>query len=162
MLRRYFANPFMFLLLGGACLSMSSGNEANSSSSYPATNGVKPGVSDETRASPQGTGAEEIAQADSNATPVARDGNFRMGDWDYHENWRYNRNAFYKGETQPQAYREEHPYGAGGVGYDADINYGRNIKRYRELNPQSQQPQQYQGNYGEGSYNDAYPNGQGQ
>lgn len=159
MLLRNFANSLMFLLLGGACLSMSPGNnEANPSAKVPTVQGVKPGVSDETKASAKPTdkqaGTEEIAQG----RPAPRDGNFRMSDWDYRENWRYNRDAFYKGETQPEAYRDEHPYGAGGVGYDADVNYKRNFKRYRELHPQDATPQPYRGNYGEGSYNDAYRN----
>lgn len=160
MLKQYVANPLLFLLLGGACLSMAPGDEANPPSNNPTVEGVKPGVSDDAKASPGATkattGKEEIAQADSDYRAVPRDGNFRMGNWDNKENWRYNRDAFYKGETQPEAYRDEHPYGAGGIGYDADVNYSRNVKRYRELHPEQPTPQQYQGNYGEGSYNDAY------
>ncbi len=44
--------------------------------------------------------------------------NEHMGDWDYKENWRYDRNAYLRGETEPQAYREAHPNGRGGIGYN--------------------------------------------
>ncbi len=43
---------------------------------------------------------------------------YRRGDWDYKQNWRYDRHAYYKGKTQPEAYEEEHPYGPAGIGYD--------------------------------------------
>ena len=120
-----------------------------------------------------GDGREEIAQADIDDTPYPKDGHFRMGNWDNRENSRYNRDAFFRGESQPQAYREEHPYGPSGIGYDADVNYSRNVKRLRELYKKNPTPQNrerlehyinpyhaehYEGNYGEGSYNDAYGN----
>jgi len=44
--------------------------------------------------------------------------NYQMGDWDYQQNWRFARDAYLKGETQPEVYREAHPYGKGGIGYD--------------------------------------------
>lgn len=111
----------------------------------------------------------EIADRNLPKAPYGRDENFRMGDWDFHENWRYNRDAFYRGESQPEAYREEHPYGPGGIGYDADVNYRRNLRRYQELYEKSPTPENrerlnelinpyhvrpYHGNYGEGSRND--------
>ena len=125
-------------------VSVTPGYNNNRPANQPSAQGVKPGVSDDSsqskRADSRGTGREEIAQADDyqedyypDNAPYPRTGHFRMGDWDFRENWRYNRDAFYRGETQPQAYREEHPYGPGGIGYDADVNYMRNLKRYREL-----------------------------
>ena len=177
MLQRFFGNPLMFMILWGACLSSSPGDDRNHGSDHPSIQGVKPGISDDSPQSQKqddrGTGREEIAQADLESGPYPRDGHFRMGDWDYRENWRYDRDAFYRGETQPQAYREEHPYGSGGIGYDADINYGRNLRRYRQFYQQNPTPPNrqslynyenpyhtppYQGNYGEGSYHGAYGN----
>lgn len=114
----------------------------------------------------------EIADRNLTKPPYGTDDNFRMGNWDFHENWRYNRDAFYSGKTQPEAYREEHPYGPGGIGYDADVNYRRNLKRYQELYEKNPTPENrerlneftnpyhvrpYHGNYGEGSRNDYYP-----
>lgn len=66
------------------------------------------------------TGREEIAMETANE----RDADIhsranRMGDWDNKADWRYDRQKFYQGETQPQAYREEHPYGPPGIGYNA-------------------------------------------
>ena len=50
---------------------------------------------------------EEIAQRDDfQPLEPEQDGFFRMGDWDSRENWRYNRDAFYSGKTQAEAYRE--------------------------------------------------------
>jgi hypothetical protein len=178
MLQRIFINPLMFMILGGFCLSLSPGDKGdnNRSSNHPSVQGVKPGISDDSSQSKRSNNRratrEEIAQAERG--PYARDGHFRMGDWDYRENWRYERDAFYRGETQPQAYREDHPYGPGGIGFDPDINFGRNLRRYEDLfqkepttrnreelenyvNPYHVRP--YRGNYGEGSYNDAFQNG---
>jgi hypothetical protein len=42
----------------------------------------------------------------------------RLNDWDYQQGWRYSRDAYLKGETQPQYYEETHPNGRGGIGYD--------------------------------------------
>lgn len=44
--------------------------------------------------------------------------NEHMGDWDFKENWRYDRAAYLHGETEPQAYRESHRNGANRIGYD--------------------------------------------
>lgn len=169
MAQQKFYKLFMIIALGYSF----SGLTAGPNDSQPSIQGVRPGVSEDSRQQqrPNPNGREEIAMTDSPSTPYPRDGNFRMGDWDFHENWRYNRDAFYRGETQPEAYREEHPYGPGGIGYDADVNYGRNLRRYQELyeknptpenkarlnelqNPYHAEP--YRGNYGEGSRNDDY------
>lgn len=174
MLLRIFAKPLMFFILGGACLSLSPGYDNSRSPNRPSVHGVKPGISDDSqqnqRPDDRGGSREEIAQADIDP-PYPQSGNFRMGDWDFRENWRYNRDAFYSGQSQPEAYRDEHPYGPQGIGYDADVNYARNLKRYREIYQKNPTPENkerlehyinpyhaghYEGNYGEGSYNDAY------
>jgi hypothetical protein len=179
---RIFVNPLMFMLLGGICLSLTPADNNNRSSNQPSVRGVRPGISDDSsqsersnrseRSNHRSATREEIAQAERG--PYARDGHFRMGDWDYRENWRYERDAYYGGKTQPQAYREDHPYGPGGIGFDPDINFGRNLRRYEDLfqkepttrnreelenyvNPYHVRP--YRGNYGEGSYNDAFDRG---
>ena len=53
----------------------------------------------------------------------------RRGDWDNYQNWQYDRDAYFKGETQGEAYRKEHPFGPGGIGYDPDENYLREKRR---------------------------------
>lgn len=179
MVQRFFYQPMMFVLCGFLLLSASPGNGNNNSSNRPSIPGVKPGVSEGSSQSQRsqnghrGGGREEIAQADWDKPPYPETGPFRMGDWDFRGNWRYNRDAFYRGETQQQAYREEHPYGPGGIGYDADVNYMRNLRRYREIyheHPSTRNKariedyenpyhvQRYRGDFGEGSYNDAYGN----
>lgn len=62
---------------------------------------------------------EEIAYVNRNEDRTLYERNLRLGDWDYKENWRYDKRAFYNGETQSQAYDEEHP-GWRGIGYDAN------------------------------------------
>ncbi len=53
------------------------------------------------------------------------DGGQRHNDWDNQQDWQYYRKEFYSGKTQPEVYRERHPYGAGGIGYDPDPDYLR-------------------------------------
>ncbi|MDP1879577.1 MAG: hypothetical protein Q8K60_01395 [Parachlamydiaceae bacterium] len=48
---------------------------------------------------------------------------FRTTDWNFHNNWHYARNAYLRGKNQPEYYQDRHPYGPGGVGYDADDEY---------------------------------------
>ncbi len=60
-------------------------------------------------------------------------------DWNYHESWRDNRHAYYSGETQPQAYREAHPAGEKGIGYDADPVYLKMKNDYEKLQQQTNQ-----------------------
>lgn len=74
-------------------------------------------------------------------------------DWDYYQSWRNYRESYYRGDTQPQAYRESHPYGTGGIGYDPDPTYLRMEETYRRLNAQEQQggnPYSQQGGGGGG------------
>ena len=47
--------------------------------------------------------------------------------WDFQQGWRNDSDAYFRGETQPQVYRENHPYGRGGVGYEPDYNYYNNL-----------------------------------
>ena len=63
----------------------------------------------------QGQNAPPANQRNANLPP----------DWDYKENWRSNREAYFRGETESQAIRNELPYGPGGIGYDADPGYLR-------------------------------------
>jgi hypothetical protein len=173
---------FIFFVLGCSCVEFyPSVLEGHAPRSVYRDNRI-PGVSGDSSSScwgsNQGNGQEKIAQANVE-TPYPEDAPVRMGNWDYKENWRYDRDAFYRGESQSQAYKEEHPYGPEGIGYDADLNYQRNLRRYRQLRRQHssrnippnqfQDPSNYlnqdgtiyydpyhirpyQGNYGEGSY----------
>lgn len=77
----------------------------------------------------QATGREEIAYEDARDQDIHSRAN-RKGDWDYHQNWRYNREAFYRGETQGEAYLNEHSEGSGGPGMYPD-------KEYQEINSES-------------------------
>jgi len=139
MLRRYVAAPLLYIFLGGMCLSFSSGNSNNdhsSPSSGKTPQKVKPGISDDNTSNSQKTkrqasGREEIAYMDERGEDIHRRAN-RMGDWDYRQNWRYDREAFYKGETQAEAVEEEYPYGTGGIGYDPDKDYLQMRKFYLE------------------------------
>ncbi len=104
-------------------------------------------------------GKEEIAYVDRNEDRTLYERNLRLGDWDYKENWRYDKRAFYSGETQSQAYDEEHP-GTRGIGYDADPRPSHNYANYRygdRYNYRSYPQDQvyYYNNYPYSSYNSA-------
>lgn len=45
-------------------------------------------------------------------------GRSRLNDWNYQQGWRYDKKDYLKGDTQPQAYQQNHPNGQGGIGYD--------------------------------------------
>lgn len=130
MLKFSMTKPFLYLFLAGACFNLSAAYAADDNSfsrSTPA--GVKPGVSDPSSDTQQGpkkalSRREKIAQLDARDQDIHKRA-YRMGDWDYKANWRYDRKAFYNGESQPEAYRDEHPYGPSGIGYDADEYYPR-------------------------------------
>lgn len=161
MLAQITRRHLLIILCGAACVSMAPGNQSNNPS------GSQPqGASYREESQQRRYEQEEIAQGNPIDRGNIEKGYFRMGDWDNKENWRYNRDEFYKGETQAQAYRENHPYGPGGVGYDGDENYYRNLRRYQELGGNAPQKggyrnQQYSGynnqgetsNFGEGSPN---------
>ncbi len=46
---------------------------------------------------------------------------YRRGNWDSNENWRYYRYAYLSGETQPEYYKNTHLQNRGGIGYDPDV-----------------------------------------
>jgi hypothetical protein len=128
--------PMLGLILGGMFLSLTPGYINNSNhSSYNTPQGVKPGVSDENYESQQpreqATGREEIAYVDERDRDIHQRAN-RKGDWGYKQNWRYDREAFYKGETQGEAYDREHPDGEGGPGMDPDTEFLQMRKFYLE------------------------------
>lgn len=133
MLRRYML-PVLSLVLGGFCLSLTPGyqntNRSNSSYSYPQD--ARPGVSDDSYPRQQyrdpATGREEIAYVDERDEDIHHRAN-RKGDWNYKQNWRYDREAFYRGETQGEAYDRENPDGVGGPGMDPDYEYLQ-MRRY--------------------------------
>lgn len=64
---------------------------------------------------------------------------YRKGDWGYKQNWRYDRKAFYSGETQGEAYDQEHPDGVGGIGMDPDYDYLQMRRFYLEENARNNQ-----------------------
>lgn len=82
---------------------------------------------------------EAVAQLDERDQDIQHRA-YRMGDWDYKSNWRYDRKAFYRGESQPQAVREEYLDGPG-IGYDERTNFSSNRNSYY-----NQPLQQYQYN----------------
>lgn len=136
MLKRYML-PMLGLALGGVCLSLTPSHRHSNAnrSSYDTPQNVKPGVSDEYYESrqprEQATEREEIAYLDERDEDIHQRAN-RKGDWDYKENWRYDREAFYKGETQAEAYDRKHPDGIGGPGMDPDTEYLQMRKFYLE------------------------------
>lgn len=136
MLKRYM-QPMLGLILGGVFLSLTPGysnsNSNRSSSNY--SQSVKPGVPNEDYESQQSrenaSGREEIAYVDERDIDIHQRAN-RRGDWGYKQNWRYDRKAFYKGETQGEAYDRENPDGVGGPGMDPDNEYLQMHKFYLE------------------------------
>lgn len=131
MLKYEIMKPLMRICLSFFCFSLISGFADEyrfppSSQSTSLPQGVKPGVSDDSANYQQPTrqfsNREKIAQLDYRDEDIHERAD-RRGDWDYKENWRYDRRAFYSGETQGEAYRKEHPPGRGGIGYDADDDY---------------------------------------
>jgi hypothetical protein len=164
MLKNYVVKPLFYIFLAGAYISLSpTYANSQSSSSGPYSNDIKPGVSDDSSNSEgsrnQQTGRNEIAQADSNEQEKYDSPGVRMGDWDYKENWRYHRKDFYKGELQPQVYREEHPYGPSGIGYDADESYNKRRVGTNQNNGNSNSPGYSRNNgQGQGNSNRAYGN----
>lgn len=184
MLKRYAAIPLLCACVGGICLSASYGYNSNHSyqtrtdspnhdspsrNSYP---NVKPGVSDEpstyqesNNSKRQSTGREEVAYNDELNADIHRRAN-RRGDWGYKSNWRYDSKAFFKGETQGDAYTQEHPYGPGGIGYDPDSEYLQMSKFYKEdvererSRPRSvANPRNYNNRSNNSNVNQGYDNG---
>lgn len=131
MLRRHTLS--LFFILGGMCLSLAPGyNDANRNSNYHYSDNGKPGMSeeyDEPRPIREATGREEIAYMDQRDRDIHQRAD-RKGDWGYKQNWRYDREAFYRGETQGEAYDLEHPDGIGGPGMEPDTEYLQMRKYY--------------------------------
>jgi hypothetical protein len=128
MLKRYMLS-LLSLSLGGLFMSLTPGSTATSNhnnDSYDYPINVKPAISDEYNHPQQpkyeATGREEIAYIDERDMDIHDRAN-RKGDWNYKQNWRYDREAFYRGETQGEAYDREHPDGVGGPGMDRDTEY---------------------------------------
>lgn len=144
MIKRYLAIFVSGVFLGGICLSATPGyngyNENPSSPRYPRN--VKPGVSDNSYDSQQSqqsqrepqrqlTGREEIAYMDERDEDIHHRA-YRQGDWDFKSNWRYDRKAFYRGETQGEAYEDEHDPYKGGIGMDPDREILQMHRYYEE------------------------------
>lgn len=68
--------------------------------------------------------------------------NNRIGNWGYRQNYRYDREAFYSGKTQAEAYDLEHPEGAGGIGRTPDYDYLR-IRRLYETEANADREHHY-------------------
>ncbi len=101
-------------------------NSRSKSSSYPST-----GQSGSNRSNNRyDYGKEEIAYEDYTDTRPSSYQPIRKGNWDNRQNWKYDREAYLRGETQAQVYRERNPFGPGGIGYDADENYVRARDQY--------------------------------
>jgi hypothetical protein len=153
MIKRYLALVVSGVFLGGICLSMTPGYDDNSSPRYPRN--VKPGVSDNSYDSQQPqqpqqpySGRQQVAYMDGRDEDIHHRAN-RMGDWDYKQNWRYDRKAFYGGETQGEAYEEEHDPYKGGIGTDPDREIMQ-MRRYYE--------EDYRRNQQNANYNQRNPN----
>jgi|GEM_PF-3310194 len=127
MLKHDGGGPLLYVVLGAMCFSFSSSDRPSFAQ--------KPGISDEaSHSQPYGNPAtvrKEMADLDEPPEEIHQ-GVKRMGDWNDRENWRYDRKAFFKGETQGEAYEEEHRYGPEGIGYDGDADYLQIQKFYRE------------------------------
>lgn len=136
MLKHPLTLPLFSLFLGGIFLSFSSAyNSNNSSSSKEASQDSRPGISDEKDEnklrSNQTTRQKKIAYIDERDQDIHHRAN-RRGEWGYKQNYRYDRKAFYKGETQGEAYDLENPDSAGGIGLDPDTEYLQMRKFYLE------------------------------
>jgi hypothetical protein len=153
MIKRY-VHLMLALLSCGIFLSATPANQNNnnnpSSNRFPQN--MRPGISNET-AQPQrqrfATGREEIAYMDERDADIHERAN-RKGDWDYKQNWRYDRKAFYRGETQGEAYDREHPDGSGGPGLDRDTEFLEMRQYYLENAGQGRESQPQQGSYQSG------------
>lgn len=148
MIKRY-ALPVLSFFLGVICLSLTPGNNENNRYRSPNkyVQNMRPAVSNENNESQQprqATGREEIAYMDERDRDIHERAN-RKGDWGYKQNWRYDRQAFYRGETQGEAYDLEHPDGIGGPGLDQDKEFLEMRQYYLENRGKNEQnPANYQ------------------
>lgn len=121
MLNRYLSISILGVFLEGFVLGTSSVG-SNQPSNYP---NVAPGMSEETYDTfppNEASGREEIAYIDERDQNILDRAN-RKGNWNFKQNWRYDREAFYRGENQSNVYDREHPDGIGGIGRDPDPEY---------------------------------------
>lgn len=132
--------PLFSLFLGAIFLSFSSGYANSSSQEAPRTS--RPGISGDTHESSssqsQTTRQKRIAYMNERDRDIHHRAN-RRGEWGYKQNYRYDREAFYKGETQGEAYDLENPDSAGGIGMDPDVEYLEMRKFYLEEEKRNRQ-----------------------
>lgn len=159
--KRAFCTAFNFALVAFTSLyaAPTTTQEPRPSSSNQPTNQNYPAPSSKPHDADRYEGREEIAYVNRNEDRTLYERNLRLGDWDYKENWRYDKQAYYNGETQNQAYDEEHP-GLRGIGYDANPRPTHNYANYNYSNRYNYRnaPQEqvyYYNNYPYSSYNTA-------
>lgn len=149
MLKNYFYLGLQYIITIGFCFNLAAQSyESNRYQTIPSNTSQKARSSAYEQQRPYKrklSRKEAIAQMDSRDQDINRRAH-RMGDWDYKSNWRYDRKAFYSGETQQQANREEHPYGPPGIGYDGDREYQNYWNNRNERNERNERNQDYQRN----------------
>lgn len=125
------AIPYLSLLLGGIFLSLASPNYY--SSNQPTEEQKR--AYDHFDREP----APLVTYTDERDRDIHERAN-RRGNWNYKQNWRYDRKAFYKGDTQQEAYDDEHPEGVGGIGMDPDYEYLQMRQYYIDQEKNLSQP----------------------
>lgn len=127
MLIRHVSKSLLYLFLVGTCSCFANGYDSQNHN-YPNNERSRHvyGRDDIAQEWPYEQGSNYKYQ-----TNPVREENESMTDWGYKESWRYELKAFFKGETQPEAYRSWHPYGPPGIGYNAAPGYYEYL-RYRE------------------------------
>ncbi len=109
-------------------------------------------VTEKSQRTRSATGQEEVAYMDERGKDIHHRAN-RQGDWGYRQNWRYDRDAFYKGETQGEAYDIEHPEGVGGPGMNVDKDYLQMRKYYLEHTDRNPRENPYPANHSNSQQN---------
>ena len=146
---------FAMLMICGAISSSYTSGGNNQSGSFPANaqpQNQKTYDNNDQNNLRHGSGREDIAYEDERDADIHRRAN-RKGDWDYKQNWRYNREAFYRGETQGEAYLDDHPEGSGGPGMNPDKEFLEMRKHYLQDQQQgAQRPTSNQNNYPQRGY----------
>lgn len=205
MLKHYMNKAFVYIFLGGFSFSLGTvhGDNYPSNSRPYYGNQNQP---TNPPSNPRATGKEEIAYVDNyypNNQRYSNQGyydrgntynqqqydfqhytdpqdvryrNHPMTDWDYKEAWQYSAKDYFQGKTQPEVWRQNHPYGYPGIGYDGDPEYLRLERmeedyRQRQLadnnnprnsnrmsNPNANRPYNYQNNPGNYQNNPSMPN----
>ncbi len=114
---------------------------SSSDASYPAQSYQFYSNAQQQPAGKHASGREDIAYEDPRDADI-KSRALRKGDWDYRQNWRYNREAFYKGETQGDAYLESHQEGQASPGIYSDEESIQMRREYEQSNTHRQNPQQ--------------------